>query len=114
MTTMGSITARPTTGPIEGMTIEGLRLLVQHLETENAAMRPIVLRMAEARMCRDTVTVVSVIGSTCSMVKGAINALRVTPSEEGNSVMVGVTKYADVAPGGPRPPLSHNHVGYAA
>jgi hypothetical protein len=79
MTTMGSITARPTTGPIEGMTIEELRLLVRRLETENAAMRPIVLRMAEARMCRDTVTVVSVIASTCSMVKGAINALRVTP-----------------------------------
>jgi hypothetical protein len=37
------------------MTIEELRLRVRSLETENAAMRPIVLRMAEARMYRDTV-----------------------------------------------------------
>lgn len=38
------------------MTIEELRQRVKLLETENAALRPIVLRMAEARMCRDAVT----------------------------------------------------------
>lgn len=37
-------------------TVETLRLRVRQLEEENAAMRPIVLRMAEARMCRDAVT----------------------------------------------------------
>jgi hypothetical protein len=40
------------------MTLEELRLLARRLQTENAAMRPIVLRMAEARMCRDTVTMI--------------------------------------------------------
>ena len=40
------------------MSIEELRLLAQRLENENAAMRPIVLRMAEARMCRDAVTMI--------------------------------------------------------
>ncbi len=40
------------------MTIEELRLRVRQLEAENAAMRPIVLRMAEARMCRDAVTMI--------------------------------------------------------
>lgn len=40
------------------MTIEELRLLAGRLQAENAAMRPIVLRMAEARMCRDAVTMV--------------------------------------------------------
>ncbi|HZC08107.1 MAG TPA: hypothetical protein VE338_20895 [Ktedonobacterales bacterium] len=49
---------RPETGPIDEMTYDELRLLAQRLETENAAMRPIVLRMAEARMCRDAVTMV--------------------------------------------------------
>jgi len=42
----------------EEMSVEELRLLVRRLETENAAMRPIVLRMAEARMCRDSVTMI--------------------------------------------------------
>lgn len=37
-------------------TAEALRLLVQQLEAEIAAMRPIVLRVAEARMYRDAVT----------------------------------------------------------
>jgi predicted nucleic acid binding AN1-type Zn finger protein len=39
-------------------TIDTLRLRVRQLEAENAAMRPIVLRMAEARACRDTVTMI--------------------------------------------------------
>ena len=41
-----------------------------------------------------------VVASTCSMVKSVINELLVTPSEEGISVMAGVTNHADVAPGG--------------
>jgi hypothetical protein len=39
-------------------TLDALRLRVQELEAENAAMRPIVLRVAEARMCRDTSTMI--------------------------------------------------------
>jgi predicted nucleic acid binding AN1-type Zn finger protein len=39
-------------------TVDTLRLRVQALEAENAAMRPIVRRMAEARMCRDSVTMI--------------------------------------------------------
>ena len=42
----------------------------------------------------------SVVASSRSMVKRVINELRVTPSEEGISVMAGVTNHADVAPGG--------------
>ncbi len=52
------IAQRVTSSPEEALTNEALRLLVQRLEAENAAMRPIVLRMAEARMCRDTATMV--------------------------------------------------------
>lgn len=37
-------------------TTDALRLRVQQLEAEIAAMRPIVLRVAEARMYRDAVT----------------------------------------------------------
>lgn len=58
MTSIGPIALRPETGPIDEMTIDELRLLVQRLETEDAAMRPIVLRVAEARMCRDAITMV--------------------------------------------------------
>ncbi len=54
----GSIAARPETGPIDEMTIDELRLLVQRLEAEHTAMSPIVLRIAEARMCRDAVTMI--------------------------------------------------------
>lgn len=54
----GSIAARPETGPIDEMTIDELRLLVQRLEAEHTAMSPIVLRIAEARMCRDSVTMI--------------------------------------------------------
>jgi predicted nucleic acid binding AN1-type Zn finger protein len=39
-------------------TAETLRLRVQALEAEAAAMRPIMLRIAEARMCRDMVTMI--------------------------------------------------------
>jgi hypothetical protein len=38
--------------------LEGLRQRFAQLETENAAMRPIVLRMAEARMSWDAVTMI--------------------------------------------------------
>ena len=51
------------------MTVEELRLLARRLETENAAMRPIVLRMAEARMCRDAVTMVESCPQ-CSLKRG--------------------------------------------
>jgi hypothetical protein len=39
-------------------TVDTLQLQVQQLEAEIAAMRPIVVRMAEARMCLDSVTMV--------------------------------------------------------
>jgi len=58
MASIEPIATRPETGPIDEMTIDELRLLAYRLETENAAMRPIVLRMAEARVCRDMVTMI--------------------------------------------------------
>lgn len=58
MSSIESMATRPETGPIDEMTYDELRQLAQRLETENAAMRPIVLRMAEARMCRDSVTMI--------------------------------------------------------
>ena len=58
MTSMGPIASRPETRSIDEMTIDELRVRAHRLETENAAMRPIVLRIAEARMCRDTVTMI--------------------------------------------------------
>ena len=58
MTGSESIAMRPEIGAIDEMTIDDLRALVRSLESENLAMRPIVLRMAEARMCRDAVTMV--------------------------------------------------------
>lgn len=39
-------------------TVESLQIRLRELEAENEAMRPIVLRVAEARMCRDAVTMV--------------------------------------------------------
>ena len=39
-------------------TVDALPLRAHALEAENAAMRPIVRRMAEARMCRDSVTMI--------------------------------------------------------
>ena len=39
-------------------TIDMLRLRVAQLVAENTAMRPIVLRVAQARMCRDAVTMI--------------------------------------------------------
>lgn len=44
--------------PIASDTLDALSARVQQLEAEVAAMRPIVLRIAEARMCRDAVTMV--------------------------------------------------------
>ena len=44
--------------PIASDTLDAVRARVQQLEAEVAAMRPIVLRIAEARMCRDAVTMV--------------------------------------------------------
>jgi len=39
-------------------TVETLRLRIQTLEAEIAVMRPILLRVAEARMCRDMATMI--------------------------------------------------------
>jgi hypothetical protein len=39
-------------------TIETLRARIQTLEAENVALRPLVLRIAEARMCRDMATMI--------------------------------------------------------
>ncbi len=39
-------------------TTDALRLRVEELEAKVEAMRPIVVRMAEARMCRDSVTMI--------------------------------------------------------
>jgi predicted nucleic acid binding AN1-type Zn finger protein len=39
-------------------TVEILQARLQALESENAALRPIVLRVAEARMCRDMATMI--------------------------------------------------------
>lgn len=50
-------TGAPTTLTDE-LSVEALRQLVKRLEAENAALRPIVLRVAEARMCRDSVTMI--------------------------------------------------------
>ena len=38
--------------------VEALRQRVAHLEAEHAAMRQIVLRVAEARTCRDATTMI--------------------------------------------------------
>lgn len=38
--------------------VDALRARARQLEDERAAMRAIVLRMAEARMCRDSVTMI--------------------------------------------------------
>lgn len=39
-------------------TTDALRVRVEELEAKVEAMRPIVVRMAEARMCRDSVTMI--------------------------------------------------------
>jgi hypothetical protein len=54
---------------IEAMSIEELRLFARRLQAENVAMRPIVLRMAEARICRDSVTMVESCPQ-CSLKRG--------------------------------------------
>jgi len=49
----------PQAEPIEAPeTVETLRLRIQKLEAEIAVMRPILLRVAEARMCRDMATMI--------------------------------------------------------
>lgn len=50
-------------------TVDTLQLRVQQLEAEIAAMRPIVVRMAEARMCLDTITMVESCPQ-CSLKRG--------------------------------------------
>ena len=50
-------------------TVESLQLRLHELEAENKAMRPIVLRVAEARMCRDAVTMVEACPH-CSLKRG--------------------------------------------
>lgn len=49
--------------------LEVLRQQIARLEAENAAMRPIVLRMAEARMSRDAVTMIESCPQ-CSLKRG--------------------------------------------
>jgi hypothetical protein len=39
-------------------TLDALRQRIEQLEAENAAMRPIVVRMAEARMCLDATAMI--------------------------------------------------------
>jgi hypothetical protein len=51
-------------------TLDALRLRVQQVEAEAAAMRPIVLRVAEARMCRDAATMIESCPH-CSLKRGA-------------------------------------------
>jgi len=49
----------PQAEPIEtSETVETLRLRIQALETKIAAMSPILLKVAEARMCRDMATMI--------------------------------------------------------
>lgn len=49
----------PQAEPIEtSETVETLRLRIQTFEAEIAVMRPILLRVAEARMCRDMATMI--------------------------------------------------------
>ncbi len=52
-------------------TAEALHLRVQQLEAEIAAMRPIVLRVAEARMYRDAVTMIESCPH-CSLKRGGV------------------------------------------
>lgn len=56
-------------------TLDSLRLRMLELETEIAAMRPIVLRVAEARMCRDTATMIESCPH-CSLKRGGTYGYR--------------------------------------
>jgi hypothetical protein len=51
------------------VTLESLLLRVRQLEAENTAMRPIVRRMAEGRICRDAVTMIEACPH-CSLKRG--------------------------------------------
>jgi hypothetical protein len=55
--------------PEPPVTLESLQLRVRQLEAENAAMRPIVRRMAEGRICRDAVTMIEACPH-CSLKRG--------------------------------------------
>lgn len=55
--------------------VEGLRLHVQQLEAERATMRRIVLRVAEARMCRDLATMIESCPH-CSLKRGGVHGYR--------------------------------------
>src|SRR5258708_40267261 len=61
-------------------TVDMLRLRVQALEAENGAMRPIVRRMAEARMCRDSVTMIESCPH-CSLKRGGEDGYRGKPDD---------------------------------
>jgi hypothetical protein len=48
----------PVKSPDSASTVEMLQLRITQLEAENEAMRPILVRMAEARMCLDRDTMI--------------------------------------------------------
>lgn len=58
-----------------------LRQRIEHLEAENAAMRPIVLRVAEARMYRDAVTMIESCPH-CSLKRGGTYGYSGTHDEQ--------------------------------
>lgn len=58
-------------------TVAALLRRIQQLEAENLAMRQIVLRMAEARMCRDSETMIESCPH-CSLKRGATYGYRGT------------------------------------
>lgn len=58
-------------------TVAALRQRIQQLEAENQAMRPIMLRMAEARMCRDNETMIESCPH-CSLRRGGSYGYRAT------------------------------------
>ena len=58
-----------TTSEQPEVTMEALQRRLLQLEAENAAMRPIVLRMAEGRICRDAVTMIEACPH-CSLRRG--------------------------------------------
>lgn len=61
-------------------TLDSMRLRVHELEAEIAAMRPIVLRVAEARMCRDAATMIESCPH-CSLKRGGTYGYRAQHDE---------------------------------
>lgn len=53
---MATVPPKETSATDESVT--ALRQYIQQLEAENLAMRPVMLRVAEARMCRDDETMI--------------------------------------------------------